>query len=360
VTNESDEGKAMTMSIFNFLAATNQGIFYPIQASEIARDLDPLAWFIHGVSIFFTVLIIALTVWFAFKYRASVHPVPRPPGHNNALEITWTAIPAVIVFVCFFWGFRVYMKMTVPVPGSEKIDVGAAMWYWQFGYKNPSGGSNVIIKDELWLPSGMPVELTLHSNDVIHSLYLPAMRVKKDAVPGRFNTMIVTATREGVYDLYCTEYCGDSHSTMRGKIYVVDPVAYRKKIAEEAVPDKEGMSWTEVGQKIATTNGCFSCHSIDGSTGTGPTWKDLYGKTGHTMADGSSVTVDDNYIIESIRQPNAKVVTGFGPPSAMNAYSPAQLSDKYIRYIIAYQKSISANAPKEEPRVVTPEDAAAK
>src|SRR5688500_4006534 len=114
------------------LAATHQGFFYPVQASTIARDVDPLAWFIHGITIFFTALIVALTVYFAWKYRASVHPVPHPPGHNNVLEVTWTAIPAVIVFICFFWGFRVYMRMNTPLPASETIQAVGQMWFWQF------------------------------------------------------------------------------------------------------------------------------------------------------------------------------------------------------------------------------------
>ena len=344
--------------MFNLLAQTTMpstqpsehGFFYPIQAATIANDVDPLAWFIHIMSIVFTVGIIGVTVYFCWKYRASVHPIPQPPGHNNVLEVVWTAIPAIIVFVCFFWGFRVYMKMTVHQPGSTQIEAIGKQWSWQFQYDNPKGGPKVA-DTELWMVKDVPVEITMRSEDVIHALYIPTMRMKKDVVPGRFSQMVLEPNRLGVFDVYCAEYCGDSHSTMLAKVHVVDKATYDKKMDELANPlvDPQGnpLPPAEAGLKIVKLNGCFSCHSTDGAAGTGPTWLDLYGATGHELADGSSITVDDNYIVESIRNPNAKVRKGFGPPSAMNPFTKGTIPDEYLPYIIAYQKSISKYAPKQ-------------
>ena len=350
--------------MFNFLAQTTMpstrpsehGFFYPVQGSTIAQDVDPLAWFIHGMSIFFTVGIIAVTVYFVIRYRASVHPVAEPPGHNNVLEVVWTAIPAVIVFICFFWGFRVYMKMTVTQPGATRVEAVGKQWFWQFLYDNPNGGPKVQ-GEELWLVKDVPVEITLRSDDVLHALFIPVMRMKKDAVPGRFNTMLFEPNKIGVFEIFCAEYCGDSHSTMFSKVHVVDQPTYDAKIAELADITKgpDGpLPPVQIGQKVAQLNGCFSCHSVNGTTGTGPTWRDLYGATNHEMADGSAITVDDNYILESIRNPNAKVRKGFGPPSSMNPYPKSQIPDDYISYLIEYQKSISVHAPKNEPATASP------
>lgn len=344
----------MLMTISSLLAATHQGFVLPVQASTIAEDVDPLTWFIHIITIVFSVGIILVTAWFAWKYRASAHPTPEPPGHNNLLELTWTIIPSIIVFICFFWGFSVYMRMTTPNPGALPVTANASMWAWTFEYPNPNGGSNAVDGD-LYLPLNKPVEITLNSKDVLHALYIPAMRVKKDVVPGRFNRMQVTATKLGTYDLYCAEYCGDSHSNMRRKVIVLDDAAYAAKMIEISNPIKPDKTDAENGKGIAALNGCFSCHSADGKAGTGPTWKDLYGAKGHPMADGSGIDVDDNYILESIRNPQAKVVKGYGPPSAMNAFSKSQIPDEYVqKYLIAYLKTISENAPKDNTAAPVP------
>lgn len=344
----------MTMLTTNLLAAAHRGFFMPIQASEIAREIDPLAWYIHGVTIFFTVGICAATAYFAWKYRASAYPVADPPGHNNALEVTWTVIPAIIIFIMFFWGFRVFTRMTTPKPSAIQIDAIGQMWEWSFQYRNPKGGPDIKTKD-LYLPKGMPVEFTLRSNDVLHALYIPTMRIKKDVVPGRFNKMYVTATKtttpEKPFHLYCAEYCGDLHSRMLGKVHVLETDAFYAELEKLANPMVDPTTMLplpleEAGKKVASLNGCFSCHSVDGKKGVGPTWKDLYGAPSHKMADGSTVAVDDNYIVESIRNPNAKVVEGFGPPSAMNAFPANQLPDEHVKALIAYMRAISANAPK--------------
>lgn len=342
----------MTMPTLNLLAAAHPGFFMPIQASKIAREIDPLAWYIHGVTIFFTLLICVLTGYFAWKYHKSRYPVADPPGHNNLLEVTWTVLPSIIIFVMFFWGFRVFIRMTEAKPAALQIDAIGQMWEWSFQYRNPLGGPDVKTK-ELYVPIDTPVEVTLRSNDVIHSLYLPAMRVKKDVVPGRFNKLNFEATKLGDYSIYCAEYCGDLHSRMLSVVHVLTADEYRAKIIEESNPIKPGLPPEVIGKNISSLNGCFSCHSQDGKAGVGPTWKDMFGHNAE-LADGKSVPVDDAYVLESIRNPNAKVVKGFGPPSAMNAFAAAQLPDEHVKYIISYMKSISVHAPHDAASPVQP------
>lgn len=342
----------MLTTITSFLAAAppHHTFILPEQASTIAHDIDPLTWFIHIITIVFSVGILAVTGWFAWKYRASAHPIPEPPGHNNVLELVWTVIPSIIVFICFFWGFRVYMRMTTPQPGALPVTANASMWSWTFEYPAAHNGQTGIDENYLYLPLNKPVEISLNSKDVLHALYIPAMRVKKDVVPGRFNHIQVTATKEGEFDLYCAEYCGDKHSDMRRKVVVLNDEAFKAKMIDIANPIKPEKTDAQNGEKLASLNGCFTCHSSDGKTSVGPTWKDLYGTKGHPMADGTTVTVDDNYILESIRNPQAHVVKGFGPPSAMNPFSKGQISDEYVqKYLIAYLKSISANAGGGQP-----------
>jgi cytochrome c oxidase subunit 2 len=224
---------------------------------------------------------------------------------------------------------------------AHDVKVRAFMWGWNFEYRNPVDGSTVT-SDKLYLPRGEPVILTMTSSDVIHSLYLPAFRMKKDVVPGRFNKMWITATElatdpEG-FDVYCAEYCGTLHSKMITKAIVLEPADYRKKIIEvgDIFP---GRSLAEVGELIYKRNGCNACHSIDGSRGTGPTWKDLYMHTGQ-LADGSSYLADDDYMKESILYPGRKIVAGWG--NAMPSYL-GQLSDREIGAIVEYMKTLSVH-----------------
>ena len=339
------------MQTLNLLAAKHPGFFMPTEASTIAREIDPLMWFIHGVTIFFTLAIVVATIYFAWRYRESKNPIAEPPGHSNVLEVTWTVIPAIIVFVCFFWGFRVFMRMTTQQPAAVQIDALGQQWFWGFQYRNPLGGADVKTS-ELYMPVNVPVEITLRSNDVIHALYIPAMRVKKDVVPGRFNKIEVEATKIGDYSIYCAEYCGDKHSKMLTVVHVLSADDYRAKLIDEANPIKPGVPPAEIGKKLAAINGCLSCHSVEATqhvkSGVGPGWKDLYGDTDTQLSDGSKITADDNYIYESIRKPNAKVVNGYGPPSPMNAFSEGQLPDEHVRYLIEYMKSISVHAPHGE------------
>lgn len=364
--------------MFNILAASHQGFFFPKQASTIAPTVDQTHWFINAVMVFFAILIFVMTVWFAFRYRKSKHPTPAPAGHNNLLEVGWTVAPALILLVMFFMGFRGYMELAVPPTAAHDVQVNGKMWVWTFEYKSPEDGTP-IQDPALYLPLGEPVVFTMTSSDVIHSLFLPAFRVKKDVVPGRFNKLWVTATQIsrpfpegfdpnapfdaatanalgvfknesgkfvdadgnplGGFDVYCTEYCGINHSTMLTKAYVLPPNEYRAKLIELSDPSKGGrIPPAEVGAIMYKNKGCITCHSVDGSRGTGPTWKDLYGKTGR-FTTGESYVADENYIAESIYYPNRHLVEGFGG-GGMPSYL-GQVNEKELGWIIEYMKSIS-------------------
>jgi cytochrome c oxidase subunit 2 len=340
------------------LAASHQGFFMPKQASSIAPQVDWLMWFINAVSIFFTVLIFALVIYFAWRYRANRNPVPAPAGHNNILEAVWTIIPAIIVLLIFFFGFRGYMEMSVQPAAAHQVRVVGFKWGWTFEYRHPIDGTPIKL-DRLILPEGEPVQFIMESTDVIHSLFIPSMRLKKDVVPGRFNKFWVQPTRANkanpyllttdeekaaawaaAYDVYCTEYCGTKHSKMLTKALVLSPDQYRAAlIIEGDIFNKDGqpLPLEIVGETLYNRRGCNQCHSIDGKSGIGPTWKDLYGAQ-RQFTDGTTVVADENYIKESILYPGRKVVAPYG--NVMASYL-GQLNDREIAALIEYMKSVS-------------------
>ncbi|HMO26895.1 MAG TPA: cytochrome c oxidase subunit II, partial [Tepidisphaeraceae bacterium] len=280
----------MTLPLSNLLAQGSPGGFWmPEQASTIAPDVDWLFYFILWINIIFTVLIGVLLVYFAFKYRhtGEEKPAPAHAGHSTALEITWTVIPTIIVLIIFYYGFRGYLDMTEEPANAYEIQVEAFAWGWRFTY--PNGATDA----DLPLPKDVPVRLVMSSTDVIHSLYIPAMRVKKDAVPGRFNKFWVQATVEGEFDLFCTEYCGTNHSKMIARTFVYDTTQFTEVVTGLNRWD-DTMTPVEAGQMLSRRNGCFQCHSVDGSAGTGPTWLNLYGSQ-RQFTDGTSAVADMDY-----------------------------------------------------------------
>lgn len=344
-----------TLSI---LGAVHQGFFMPKSASSIAPEVDGLMWYINIVGIFFAVLIFGITAYFAWRYRASKNPVSEPPGHNNVLEVVWSVIPAFLLLVMFGVGFKSYMEMSVPPQEGVTIRVTAKMWNWTFLYTHPDDG-HTFDYDKLILPEGVPVQFVMDSKDVIHSLFIPTMRMKKDVVPGRFNKMWVLPTLANevnpfkatnpqdeaaawkkAYEVYCTEYCGTFHSEMLTKALVVKKEDYADAL-RNADDIYKGRSLAEVGALMYERAGCKTCHSIDGSKGTGPSWKDLYGKQGK-FVDGTTYTADETYLHQSILEPQIHIVEGYGP--AMPSYK-GSLDDGRINAIIEYMKTISSHAP---------------
>lgn len=314
---------------------TTGTIWLPPGQSTISSDVDGLFYFILYASIIIFFIVIGATAYFAVKYRQRKDDEGTTDGkdHNLKLEILWTAIPTILVLIVFVWGFRTFIKMHVPPKDALEVKVTGQKWFWSFDY--PEGGNSV---NELIVPVGRPIKLLLSSKDVIHSFYVPDFRIKQDVVPNRYTIAWFDAKNVGEYNLFCTEFCGKGHSEMIGKVKVLSKADF-DKWSEETAFSGEGMSLEEFGAKLYVSKACVTCHKIDGTPSTGPSWKDLYGHEVH-LSDGSTVIADENYIRESILNPMSKIVAGYQP--VMPTYQGI-LKDKQIDAIIAYIKSLQDN-----------------
>ena len=313
----------------------------PEQMSTVAPSVDGVYYLIYWICLTMFVGIAIVTTLFIIKYRhregvAAEHEPAA--GHSTALELTWTIIPTLVVLMMFYFGFRGFMDMTVEPPNPMEVVVTARTWSWEFSYP---GVSPQVFSDDgkLHIPVNTPVRFVLNSQDVIHSMFIPAFRIKRDAVPGRYNRAWVEATHTGEFDLYCAEYCGTKHSTMLTKVVVHTPEDFQRWL-------KEAAEWqgkkppVEAGRGLIAARGCINCHSIDGTKGQAPTFRNLYNSQ-VPLASGQSVNADDAYITESIRNPQARVHQGFNP--IMTAYGPDSLRDVDVGAIIWFMRSISDN-----------------
>jgi cytochrome c oxidase subunit 2 len=327
----------MMLANLHLLADPSWGNFWqPVSGSTIAPEVDDLFYIIYWVNVIFTALITVLLVTFAWKYRAREGYDPGDaPKHNTALELTWTFVPTVIVAVIFVFGFQRFMNMAVPPANPYTIIVQAKMWSYNFYYPNQH------IDNTLHVPADVPVMMVLNSSDVIHGFYIPAFRVKKDDVPGRdnriwFKSHLDPGQKEAEYDIFCTQFCGDGHSTMRSKVVVQPLEDFKKWLKDVSV-----FKGTDVqhGQYLWNTRGCNSCHSTDGSSNRCPTWKDLYESDVH-LADGTTVTADADYLRYVIEHPNSKPIPGFDKimPATIDA---GLVTDQDVSYIISYIKTLS-------------------
>jgi cytochrome c oxidase subunit 2 len=318
--------------------------------SNHAAALDGLYVYITvlcGVSF---VLTIGAMFWFMWKYKMrGPNDKTDPITHNGKLEFWWSAIPAVFLVTIFVWGEIDFIKMSTPPADAIDVRVTGQKWLWTIEYPSHPGGPSLTCpqgKDQcaadekiptLIVPLGEPVKLTMTSVDVLHSFYIPAFRTKKDVVPGRYTMIWFEAIIEGEFPVFCTEYCGDEHSSMLGKVVVVPPDDYEAAVAKATKMEKEGgETMAAYGERVFTVMGCPACHSTDGSAKVGPTFKGLYGKN-EPMADGTSVEVEDNYIRESLMEPNAKLVQGF--PPQMPTFQ-GKLSEEQVTAIIEFIKAL--------------------
>jgi cytochrome c oxidase subunit 2 len=303
---------------------------FPTAASTMATRVDALLFFLLGVTVFFVVLIASLILVFMVRYRR-LSPGERPaaPRGSLPLEVGWTAVPLAIVMVIFFWGASLYASLRRPPDDALPIDVVGKQWMWKVQHLE---GRREI--DELHVPVGRPVKVTMTSEDVIHGFYIPAFRIKQDAVPGRYTTTWFQATRPGTYDLFCSAYCGTLHSGMVGKVIAMAPRDYEAWLAGGG-----GVSAAEAGRQLFEASGCPSCHRPDG-TGRGPSLVGLFGSR-VALADGTSVVADEGYLRESILNPQAKIVAGYEPvmPTFQGLFSEEDLMQ-----LIAYLKSLAAPA----------------
>lgn len=309
-------------------------LLLPPAKSTLAQQTDTLFWFVHLSSLVLTIGLIAVIIYFVYKYRRKSEDEVTPLiTHNNKLEVTWSVIPLILVMIVFGWGYQVFMNQRVIPDDAYEVNVSSQKWIWQFQYENGARSTG-----ELHVPADRPVKLVMSSNDVIHSFYVPDYRLKQDVVPGRYTEMWFNAPEPGESTIFCTEYCGDGHSDMLGKVVVHEEEEFENWLAENAGGGSkpEDMPPAEWGEQLVQEYACNTCHSTDGSRLVGPTWQGKFGSE-EALTDGSTVTVDENYIRESILEPSAKVVEGF--PDVMNTYQ-GQLNDEQINAIIEYIKTL--------------------
>lgn len=302
----------------------------PVQGSAYAGRVDDLFLFILYVSGFLFFLVTGMIVWFVWRYRRRA-PNERTPKitHNFKLEVVWTVVPLIIVTIIFLWGFHGYMDATVAPRDALEVRVTGRRWVWQFEYPN---GTRTV--NELRVPVGKPVKLILTSDDVIHSFFVPSFRVKADLLPDRYTELWFTPEAEGVHVLFCAEYCGTGHSTMEGKIHVLSQSKYQEWL-ERGDETTQAMPLAELGALLYQSRGCATCHSLDGRRGQGPSFKGIFGHT-QRMTNGKDIEVDENYLRESILQPQAQVVEGY---QAIMPTFQGLLTEREIQALIEFIKA---------------------
>ncbi|MFY9549978.1 MAG: cytochrome c oxidase subunit II [Thermoanaerobaculia bacterium] len=306
--------------------------FFPEEASTFARHVDALYVFLILVTAFFSLLIGGLVVVFAIKFhRRSPDEVATEVHESQLLEIVWTVIPFCLTLVMFAWGAFVYFRITRPPANAMDIYVIAKQWMWKLQHTDGHREMN-----ELHVPVGVPVRLTMASEDVIHSFYVPAFRFKRDVVPGSFSTAWFEASKPGKYHLFCAEYCGTRHSNMIGWVYAMKPTDYQAWLAGGS----PGESLAAAGAKRFVEHACNTCHG-DQPGARGPSLVGIFGKPTQ-LQGGQTVLVDESYIRESIVNPQAKLVAGY--PPIMPTYQ-GLISEESLLQLVAYVKSLSSAPP---------------
>jgi cytochrome c oxidase subunit 2 len=335
---------------------------FPPRASSMAGHVDALYFFLVAIAAFFTVLICALILYFSVRYRKERNPQATQVHGSTALELFWTGVPLGIVMIIFVWSAVIFFTQTRPPKGSMEIYCVAKQWMWKFQHTE---GQREI--NQLHVPVGRNVRMIMTSQDVIHSFYVPAFRVKADVLPGRYTSTWFRATKPGTYHLFCAEYCGTNHSTMGGEVVVMDPADYERWAAGAV----DGSLASE-GEKNFQHYGCAMCHRTD-AAGRAPNLVGVFGKP-VLLDDGRALTVDESYVRESILNPGAKIVSGF--KNIMPTFQ-GQMSEEEVIALVAYVKALgngTANppipvsepnsgqypvAPKSEPSAAKSDEAAA-
>ena len=300
---------------------------FPERASSLASEVDGLYFFLLGVTAFFSLGIAGAIFLFAVRYRRR-HADERPGEIHGSLllELAWSIIPFCIVMGVFVWGALLFFSANRAPDDSIEVHVVGKRWMWKLQHMT---GQREI--NQLHVPVGRPVKLTLTSEDVIHSFFVPAFRLKKDAVPGRYNMAWFRATKTGTYHLFCAEYCGTEHSRMIGQIVVMEPDEYQTWLQGGPA----AVSPAAAGQKLFTELNCVTCHRSD-SQGRGPVLDGLAGSSVR-LQSGDVVTADEAYLRESIVSPSAKIVEGYQP--IMPTYQ-GQVSEEALFQLIAYIQTL--------------------
>jgi cytochrome c oxidase subunit II len=303
---------------------------FPSSASNLAPKVDHIYFTLLALCTFVALGVCVAIIWFCVRYRrGSKADRTRPSGGPLRLEITWTVIPLFIFLAIFFWAADVFFAMSRPPADASEIYVVGKQWMWKV--QHPDGRREI---NELHIPVGQPVKLIMSSQDVIHDFFVPGFRNKQDVVPGRYTTEWFTPTKPGKYHLFCSQYCGTDHSRMVGWIYVMQPAEHARWLAGQPAPESLGAQ----GERAFHMRGCSGCHAVN-STIHAPLLDNIYGKR-VPLSDGTFVTADEQYLRDSILQPNKQIAAGFAP--VMPTYQ-GQISEDELNAIIAYLKSLGTS-----------------
>src|SRR3981189_267513 len=308
--------------------------FIPESASTMSWKVDALYFYLSGVTVFFTLLISSILIFFLIRYRRRTpYEIPRAIAGSHKLETLWTIIPFVISMTMFAWGASVYFEQYSPPKNAIEIYVVGKQWMWKIQH---STGQREI--NELHIPVGRKVKLIMTTEEVIHDFFVPAFRIKADVVPGRYTSEWFEATKPGTYHLFCAEYCGMNHSGMIGSVIVMEPREFDNWRSGNA----GNLTPAAAGQQLYQSLGCVSCHGANGEGGRGPTLAGLFGRQ-TLLSTGQTVRADEAYIRESIINPQAKLVAGFGP--IMPTFQ-GQVSEDQLVQLLAFIKSLQVVSPQ--------------
>ncbi len=314
----------------------------PEKASTFAPKVDALYFYLSGVTLFFTLLISATLIFFIIRYRRrSPYEIPRPVAGSHKLETIWTVIPFIIAMTMFGWGAQIYFDQYKPPENAIEVYVVGKQWMWKLQHAT---GQREI--NELHVPVGRKIKLIMTTEDVIHDFFVPAFRTKADVVPGRYQTLWFEATKTVKYHLFCAEYCGMNHSGMTGSIIVMEP----REFDDWLSGNTGGTTPAVAGQQLYQTLGCASCHGTTGEGGRGPTLAGLFGRL-TPLESGQSVRADEGYIRESILNPQAKLVAGFGP--IMPTFQ-GQISEDQLVQLLAFIKSLPGSGQQAPGATASP------
>ena len=307
---------------------TNFAIIPP-EASRIAPQVDALLVFMTLVSLVGLVLVGLLVTGFSIVYRREKNPVATQIEGSTLLEATWTIIPLGLFLVMFVWGSVLYFRIYTPPPNAMNIYVVGKQWMWKAEHP---GGQHEI--NSLHVPINQPIQITLISQDVFHSFSIPAFRVKREAIPGRYTTVWFEATQVGTYHLFCTQYCGTNHSAMIGEVTVLTPEDYKKWLASST----SGVSLAQNGERLFASLSCNACHNSQPDS-RGPSLADVYGSK-LTLSNGQQVQVDEAYLRGAILNPSSHITQGYAP--IMPTYQ-GQVSEEGLISLVEYIKNLSSN-----------------
>ena len=330
--------------------------FIPPSASTLSGQVDALYFYLSGVTVFFTLLIAGVLVFFVIKYRRrSPFEIPRPIAGSHKLETLWSVIPFVIAMSMFGWGAQLYFQMYRPPQNAVEVYVVGKQWMWKIQH---STGQREI--NELHVPVGRKIKLIMTAEDTIHDFFVPAFRMKADVLPGRYTTQWFEATTPGTYHLFCAEYCGMNHSGMIGSVIVMQPSEFDNWLSGNAAQQSPAVA----GQQLYQSLGCVSCHGANGEGGRGPALAGLFGRQVF-LTNGQTLAADEGYVRESIENPQAKLVSGFGPimPTFQGQVTPEQLIQimSFIKSLqVTNTSSPGSTSPAQGPTGPSPAGSAPK